>query len=138
MRPTCVIMAALILSGIAITQDKPVPSPNSSQGEGSGKLHVYRIGGDVKPPRALFAPNPKLDERGQQSSSEVKYQGVAIVDMIVDTEGRPRDVTVEKTLGPDLDKKAIEAVKTWRFEPATKKGKPVAVEIKVEVTFRLN
>ena len=34
-----------------------------------------------------------------------------------------------------LDENAIEAVKQWRFEPAMKDGKPVAVEINVEVTF---
>jgi len=36
-----------------------------------------------------------------------------------------------------LDEKAIEAVKQWRFEPALKNGKPVAVAINLEVEFRL-
>jgi hypothetical protein len=39
----------------------------------------------------------------------------------------------QRTLGLGLDEKAIEAVKNWRFEPATKDGKPVAVAINVEV-----
>jgi len=34
-------------------------------------------------------------------------------------------------------KKAIEAVKNWRFDPAMKDSKPVAVYISVEVDFRL-
>jgi TonB family protein len=36
-----------------------------------------------------------------------------------------------------LDEKALEAVRTWRFEPARKDGVPVAVQISVEVNFRL-
>jgi len=36
-----------------------------------------------------------------------------------------------------LDEKAIEAVRTWQFEPARKNGQPVAVQINVEVSFRL-
>jgi len=28
-------------------------------------------------------------------------------------------------------------VSTWKFEPATLDGKPVAVEVNVQVTFRL-
>jgi protein TonB len=44
---------------------------------------------------------------------------------------------VQRTLGLGLDEKAIEAVKTWRFDPALKDGKPVAVQINVEVSFRL-
>jgi protein TonB len=36
-----------------------------------------------------------------------------------------------------LDEKAIEAVSQWRFQPATLNGQPVAVQINVEVSFRL-
>jgi hypothetical protein len=39
-------------------------------------------------------------------------------------------------LGRGLDEKAIEAVKTWRFEPGKRYGKPVATLVKVEVTFQ--
>jgi protein TonB len=37
-----------------------------------------------------------------------------------------------------LDEKAIETVRNWKFEPAMLNGKPVAVEIKPEVNFRLS
>jgi TonB family protein len=37
--------------------------------------------------------------------------------------------------GPD--EKALEAVKTWRFKPATKDGKPVATQLVVGVDFHL-
>jgi TonB family protein len=36
-----------------------------------------------------------------------------------------------------LDQKAVEAVKKWKFQPAEKDGRPVAVQINVEVNFRL-
>jgi outer membrane biosynthesis protein TonB len=36
-----------------------------------------------------------------------------------------------------LDERAIATVSTWRFEPATLHGSPVAVAINVEVNFRL-
>src|SRR5689334_9950001 len=37
-----------------------------------------------------------------------------------------------------LDEKSIEAIRTWRFEPARKDNQPVAVEIKVETRFALD
>jgi TonB family protein len=37
-----------------------------------------------------------------------------------------------------LDQKAIESVRQWKFSPATKDGKPVAVEVRVEVAFTLH
>jgi TonB family protein len=44
---------------------------------------------------------------------------------------------VVKSLDKGLDKQALSAVSTWRFEPATKDGKPVAVHLSTDVTFRL-
>ena len=44
---------------------------------------------------------------------------------------------VARSLGMGLDQKAIEAVRKWKFEPAMKDGRPVAVQINVEVNFRL-
>jgi TonB family protein len=44
---------------------------------------------------------------------------------------------VQRTLGLGLDEKAIEAVRKWKFEPAMKNGQPVAVQVNVEVNFRL-
>jgi TonB family protein len=57
--------------------------------------------------------------------------------LIVGPDGKPRDIRVLRTLGLGLDEKSIEAVRTWRFEPAMKDGKPVAVQISVEVEFHL-
>ena len=57
--------------------------------------------------------------------------------LIVDDQGRPRDIRVVRGLGFGLDAKAIEAVKQWRFQPAMKDGHPVNVQISVEVGFRL-
>jgi TonB family protein len=60
-----------------------------------------------------------------------------VLGLIVDSSGHPRDVRVSRSLGMGLDEKAIEAVKQWKFEPAKKDGTPVAVQINVEVSFRL-
>jgi TonB family protein len=57
--------------------------------------------------------------------------------VIVGPDGRTRDIRVSRTLGLGLDEKAIEAVKTWRFEPGKKDGKPVSVAVNIEVEFRL-
>ena len=57
--------------------------------------------------------------------------------VVIGPDGKPRDIRVARTLGLGLDEKAIEAVKTWRFEPAMKDGKPVAVAVNIEVNFHL-
>jgi hypothetical protein len=41
-------------------------------------------------------------------------------------------------LAPEFDEAAMNAVKNWKFSPATKDGKPVAVQINVRVNFHLS
>jgi len=57
--------------------------------------------------------------------------------VVVGPDGQPLDIKVARSLGHGLDEKAIDAIKTWKFEPATKDGKPVPVQLMIEVNFRL-
>jgi periplasmic protein TonB len=108
--------------------------PGYGEGRGGGTGGgVFRVGGGVSAPRVVFQPDPEYSEEARKA----KYQGVCVLWLIVGPDGHPRDIKVARTLGLGLDEKAIEAVKTWRFEPAMKDGKPVAVQINVEVSFRL-
>jgi TonB family protein len=91
------------------------------------------VGGGVSAPRAIATPDPEYSEEARKA----KYQGVCVLWLIVGPDGRPRDIKVARTLGMGLDQKAIEAVRQWKFEPAMKDGQPVAVQINVEVNFRL-
>jgi periplasmic protein TonB len=99
-------------------------------GTGGGPLQV---GGGVSAPRPIFSPDPEYTEEARKA----KYQGTCVLWMIVGPDGKPRDIKVARTLGLGLDEKAIEAVKQWKFAPAMKDGQPVAVQINVEVSFRL-
>jgi TonB family protein len=62
---------------------------------------------------------------------------VVVLWLIVGQDGRTKDIRISRSLGMGLDQKAVEAVKQWKFEPAKKDGVPVAVQLNVEVNFRL-
>jgi TonB family protein len=108
----------------------PGVGPGWGGGVGGGP---YRVGGGVSAPRILYAPDPDYSEEARKA----KYQGTVVLRVVVGPDGRPRDIRVQRSLGLGLDEKAMEAVKTWKFEPARKDGQPVAVQINVEVNFRL-
>ena len=108
----------------------PGVGPGRGGGIGGG---VFRVGGGVSAPRALDTPDPEYSEEARKA----KYQGTVVLWLIVDENGKPRDIKVARSLGMGLDQKAIEAVRNWKFEPAMKDGRPVAVQINVEVNFRL-
>jgi protein TonB len=108
----------------------PGVGPGWGGGIGGGP---YRVGGGVTAPRALYAPDPEYSEEARKA----KYQGTVVLWVVVGPDGRVHDVRLQRSLGMGLDEKAIEAVKTWRFEPSRKDGQPVAVQVNVEVNFRL-
>jgi TonB family protein len=108
--------------------------PGVGEGRGGGTGGgVFRVGGGVSAPKALYAPDPEYSEEARKA----KYQGVCVLKLVVGPDGHPRDISVSRSLGLGLDEKAMEAVRNWKFEPALKDGIPVAVAINVEVQFRL-
>jgi TonB family protein len=94
---------------------------------------VYRIGGGVSDPVPIFKPEPEYSEEARKA----KFQGSVLLSIVIDENGKTRDVRVLRPLGLGLDEKAIEAVLKWRFRPSQKDGRPVAVTANVEVNFRL-
>jgi TonB family protein len=99
----------------------------------TGADKIYKVGDGVSPPVPVHSPDPKYSKEAQHA----KYQGICVLWLVVGADGLPRNIKVSRTLGYGLDEKAIEAVKKWRFKPATKDGKPVAVEVSVQVNFHL-
>ena len=92
---------------------------------------VYRVGADVAPPKAVFTPDPQYGNAARQ------VEGTCVLTLVVGSDGTTRNLQVTRSLDPDLDQRAIEAVRHWRFQPASKAGKPVAVQINVDVHFHL-
>lgn len=90
--------------------------------------------GGIRPPRVIYSPDPEYSKEAK----EAKFQGTCVLSLIVGADGNPHDIKVVKSLGKGLDEKAIEAIKAWKFEPGTKDGAPVATQINIEVSFRLD
>jgi len=79
-------------------------------------------------PSVRYAPDPEFPEGGMQ--------GTVGLWMMIGTDGVPHDVKVTRSLTPANDREAIKAVSRWRFKPAGCEGKPMSVQINVEVNFR--
>jgi len=108
--------------------------PGFGPGEGGGTGGgIFHVGNGVSPPRVIFQPEIEFSEEARKA----KYQGTCVLALVVDAQGRPTNIRVTSSLGMGLDEKAIEAAKKYRFEPGTKNGHPVAVEIALEVDFHL-
>lgn len=104
----------------------------SGRGDGFGG-GAYSVGGNVKSPVPYYKPEPAYSEEARQK----KYQGIAVLLIVIDAQGNVTDARVVKPLGLGLDEKALEAVFKWKFRPGTRNGVPVAVKVMVEMNFRL-
>jgi periplasmic protein TonB len=117
--------------GIGSGDGGGVGSGHGGPGVGPG---VFRLGDSgVMAPRILFQPEPEFSEEARKA----KYQGVVGLNVVVGPDGRIHNAKVVKALGMGLDEKAIEGVKLWKFDPAKKDGRPVAVAVYIEVDFHL-
>jgi TonB family protein len=85
------------------------------------------------PPKPIHDPNPKYPRTARKD----RIQGKVVLETIVGADGVPSSVTVTQSLRADFDKSAVNTIYRWRFSPGTHDGKPVAVKIKIEISFRL-
>jgi protein TonB len=111
-----------------IVFDIPEGPPPSPEPEGP-----IQVGGDVQAPVKTHYPQPQYTEIARKA----RLQGVVIVQAIIDKDGNVTNVKLLKGLGMGLDQAAIDAIKKWRFDPATLHGKPVSVYYNLTVNFRL-
>jgi TonB family protein len=94
---------------------------------------VYQVGNGVTAPVLTYS----VDAEFTKKAKDAKYQGVSVVSCVVDADGMPRYVHTIRKLGMGLDEKALEAVRQYKFKPGLLNGKPVAVQITIEVNFHI-
>jgi TonB family protein len=104
---------------------------------------LYHLTSDnVTLPSSIHTPAPAPEQKATGATSigtnEKVVEGVVILNIVVDREGNVTKVKVVRSLTPDMDRKAVEGVKTWKFNPSRKNGVPVAVEMNIEVAIHRN
>ncbi len=112
---------------------KPWLEPPSAAPKDQKEEKPYKVGGSVSPPKPMSTPDPNYSKAAKQAG----YQAVAVLWVVLDTDGTVKNVRIARPAGMGLDEEAVAAVQNWKFNPAMKDGQPVAVHINVEVNFRL-
>jgi protein TonB len=117
-----------VLGGIPNGLPPPPPRPAALP-----KKVIYRVGGDVKPPRQTVNVLPVYSTLARTAGVE----GVVIVVAVIDEQGNV--VQARAVSGPALLlQPALDAVSKWKYEPTVLDGMPVSIEMQVSVVFRLH
>jgi protein TonB len=130
-----VAFTSCVLSLPMVAQDGS-GSATPQQGAEAGPNTVYKVGGDVSAPVLIYSVEPKMSEEARHAH----VKGNVWVKINIDKNGNPTHLRVIQGIGPNgvglgLDESAVETVKQFKFKPALKNGKPVMVELNIEVRF---
>jgi len=88
---------------------------------------------EIKPPKLLEKVNPVYPEEARKN----KIQGVVVLRVRVDEQGRVEQTMLIKSESSLLNKPAMDAVKQWKYEVLNLKGKPTPVVFNVTISFKL-
>lgn len=137
-------MAVLVdprsISGVAYAQGRPAPAratlpapipgarPPQQAGDASPSApQIARSGGRTVRTRPVpqYQPIPRIAGSGK-----------ARFTLVIGTDGRVKDVNVDRMLQGGNTAALLGAIQTWRFKPATENGEPVAAPYSVEISFQ--
>ncbi|MDR7416746.1 MAG: TonB family protein [Armatimonadota bacterium] len=122
---------------------EPVPSPSPTELPPASEPSPPVL----TPPRPLLRPHPtypgtfEVSVRRSELTSEAALllpEGRVRLKLLVRADGTVGSVEILVSSGvPELDRAALEALKTWHFEPARQDGTPIPAYYVVWVTFRV-
>lgn len=116
--------------GMNVHSNDQGDEPEEGESIRASALHP---GSAVAQPTLASETEPKFSYEARAA----RYEANTRLDMIIDKNGHPQDPEITTPAGMGLDKRAVEAVSQWRFEPATKQGQPVNFEVRVQIEFHL-
>ncbi len=94
---------------------------------------AIHVGGEVQKPEKISAPPPAYPASERGSGIE----GVVIVHAVINREGRIVRPRILKGMSLPFDRAAIDAIRRWKFRPATLDGRPVDVFFNLTMNFRV-
>jgi TonB family protein len=143
----CAIFSSVLLPAQSVTKGSSVNL--EARNESAGVLYAHgasqpvtdditnnqrlRISSGVVWPKLISEPSFKI------SSSDFMGRNLAteqvIVSYTVDESGKPQNVHLTKSVNPVVDERVLNAVRQYRYAPATLNSQKVAVDINLEVNF---
>jgi protein TonB len=126
-------------AGIALSNDEPEPNTEALNAglvggnkQPSAPAASLPIGGDVKQAKLIFSVPPAYPTLAKNQH----VSGNVLVDALIDANGRV--TTMKVVSGPTLlHQAAMDALKQWKYQPASLDGKPVPMHLTVTIQFRL-
>ena len=128
--------ALLFFAAAAGQQDAQAPPCKSQPATATTPFDTCKYapqGPGIRPPKTINTVNPEYPEAARKA----KLSGSVVVALAVNENGDVDDVKVVRSTNRVFEQNAMDAVRRWKFVPATKDGAPIAVQLDSEATFKL-
>jgi TonB family protein len=90
-----------------------------------------RISTGVTAPKLIRAVN--ISTHGDVEWAAIPMHQTAVVELIVDENGKPSNMKIIHSLGQAMDKNVLEAVSQYRFTPGTVSHQPIPSPVNLEI-----
>jgi protein TonB len=114
------------------TTPSDLPSTASPAADDPAFASFQPVTKGMKPPKATSAPDPKFPDL----PADAEPRGTVVMLIGVNAKGRVEPVRVLRSDEQAFEQSAVATVKKWKFKPAEKDGRPVPVQITVEMRFQ--
>jgi TonB family protein len=114
-----------------------IQMPNVSSYSGSWTMWFAERDAISGPGMRLPEPLRKVDPKYYASAMRDRVEGRVRLRAIIEKNGHVADVAIVQKLDERLDQSAAEALRKWEFTPAARGGVPIAMDMVVEIPFRL-
>jgi TonB family protein len=133
-------IAAIFLSSFAAAQSTAPAADSSSMStttpvatvEEQAFTSYLRVTKGMKPPKATRSPDPDYPK----IPADAEPNGIVVMLVGINQKGHVELVHVLRASNDAFEESAVSTVKTWKFSPAKKDGKPVPVKVTVEMKFQ--
>lgn len=115
-------------AGVLFAHGSPQPSTDATT-----NAQPLRISSGVVWPKLISEPSFKVSSSDFIDLNLATHQ--AVVSFTVDESGKPQNVHLTKSVNPTVDERVLNAVRQYRYLPATLNNQKVAVDINLEVNF---
>jgi TonB family protein len=116
---------------------------NINSASGSWILHFAELGSgpgaalSASADLAMPVPMRKVDPKYPPDLIEQNVQGEVVLYGIVRADGSVDSIQVARSLDPQLDANSKSAFAQWKFQPASKSGTPVDLEVIAHIPFKI-
>jgi protein TonB len=126
---------AIWASGVRFTSGGIIGGTGGVEAQSEGMTDmVFSLADLDQQPRVVVQVPPQYPAELRKR----KMEGTVHVVFIVDQNGRVQNPRVEKATHPAFERPALEAVKSWKFEPGIKGGQKVHFKMRVPISFQVS